>query len=152
MKPYIVKGFALVPVEVVVHVTARNDRAALSKAETLFKSGGRRYMVANSYDDSAIHDFRANEATEDTGLEPFLKTLEGVKGGPLTDADGAALSHIAKLPGWFELHDLPWQVRRPRYRLDRLVGMGVLQFRVVGKAPNLTPQWFYGITDKNTAE
>lgn len=45
----------------------------------------------------------------------------------------ADLEAYDRLPdGWFDLHAVPYQVRNPRWRCDRLVGLRALESRVVG--------------------
>ena len=58
---------------------------------------------------------------------------------PMTKADTEAL---ARLPdGWFALEAVSWQVRRPRFRCDRLVAAGALEWRVVGEVPFQWSEW-----------
>lgn len=49
----------------------------------------------------------------------------------LTRADREALARLPK-PDWFDWDKLHHMVKRPQYRCDRLVQLGVLETRVVG--------------------
>jgi hypothetical protein len=50
-------------------------------------------------------------------------------GSTLTAADDNALSHIPE--GWFRVTDLPYNVRAPYARCERLTRKGMLETRVV---------------------
>lgn len=56
-KPWVVKGIAMVPVEVEMVVMARTSEIAENIAQAKFKACPRDYIVANSYDDSSAHDW-----------------------------------------------------------------------------------------------
>jgi hypothetical protein len=57
----------------------------------------------------------------------------------LTEAD---LETLCLCPdGWFDAHDLPPGVKRCRYRCDRLLALGMVESRVVGKFPILTTEY-----------
>lgn len=67
MKRFRVKGYALVPVEIAMEVVAQNEAQAKQQAEMIFKrpSTKRQQLIVPGTDDElAVHDFRANEATE----------------------------------------------------------------------------------------
>ena len=58
----------------------------------------------------------------------------------LTDADKYALERMPD-EGWFSEHDLPAVIRCPRYRCERLVEKGVLEWEVIGQYPQLESRW-----------
>lgn len=64
MKTFVVKGYAMIPVEVEITVQARGEASAGRKAERDFKSLGRKAIVPGSADEGAVHDFRWSSAEE----------------------------------------------------------------------------------------
>lgn len=50
---------------------------------------------------------------------------------------------VAAMPAvdWFIAERLPHTVRSPRYRCDRLVDLGILERRVVGRIPHLRTEF-----------
>lgn len=58
----------------------------------------------------------------------------------LTDADRYALKRLPD-EGWFNLTAVPYTVKNPRFRCDRLVKLGALKSRVVGAWPYLQTEW-----------
>lgn len=64
--------------------------------------------------------------------------VKGVE--PLTKADEAAFA-ILPAEGWFSIHKVPYLVRNPRWRCDRLVEKGVLESRVSGRPPTVFTEW-----------
>lgn len=65
--------------------------------------------------------------------------IEPVSSPTLTDADRYALKHLPA--GWFGLRRIPFLVRNPRWRCERLTEKGMLESRVVGKWPDTEAQW-----------
>lgn len=64
-----------------------------------------------------------------------------MKNKTLSEADKFAL---ARMPdeGWFSLDDVPYSIRCPAFRCERLTDRGMLEWRVIGDLPhNLTSQW-----------
>jgi hypothetical protein len=57
VKPWLVKGIAMVPVEVEMVVMARTAGVAEGIAQAKFRAMPRDYIVANSHDDSAAHSW-----------------------------------------------------------------------------------------------
>lgn len=60
--------------------------------------------------------------------------------GKSTKADEEALKLLPDSE-WFSLRKVPWQVRNPRYRCDRLTELGLLERRVVTNYPDIDTQW-----------
>lgn len=58
---------------------------------------------------------------------------------PLTKSDAEALSLLPE--GWFNVHDISYRVRNPRWRCDRLAAKGALEHRVSGRVPTLHSEW-----------
>ena len=66
MSKFRVTGIAMVPIEVVMEVEAIGRESALKLAELKFETNALsrwKWIVQNSHDDAAVHDFRAGEAT-----------------------------------------------------------------------------------------
>jgi hypothetical protein len=42
---------------------------------------------------------------------------------------------------WFGLRSVPFMVRNPRWRCDRLTEKGALESRIVGEWPHTNPEW-----------
>lgn len=55
---FTVRGFALVPIEVVVKVNAINETTARTAALRLFKKNALEYVVHNSEDYAAVFDWQ----------------------------------------------------------------------------------------------
>lgn len=58
----------------------------------------------------------------------------------LSTADVKALERMPD-EGWFDINDLPYSIRCPRYRCDRLVERGVLETQVTGEYPHLKSEY-----------
>lgn len=58
MTPYLVKGFAFVPVEVQIVVEAGNSRQAITIAKRKFKADKTAHIISNSEDYAAAFDWR----------------------------------------------------------------------------------------------
>lgn len=57
----------------------------------------------------------------------------------LTEADRDALEQMPS--GWFSADDLPYNIRCPRFRCERLRDRGKLEWRVVGQHPHLQSEY-----------
>ena len=57
----------------------------------------------------------------------------------LTKADTDALKQLPA--GWFTIHRVPFMVKNPRYRCDRLTMRGMLESRVQGTYPMFHTEW-----------
>lgn len=57
----------------------------------------------------------------------------------LTEADLHALKCMPDK--WFKASDLPFTIRCPRYRCERLTEKGVLDSRVIGEYPHFVSEW-----------
>jgi hypothetical protein len=69
IKTYRVTGYAMMPVQAEIFVDASSQDAALERAELAFKADEtkRRFIIKGSEDETAIHSFRASNATVSSG-------------------------------------------------------------------------------------
>jgi hypothetical protein len=58
----------------------------------------------------------------------------------LTEADKHTLSRLPE--GWFDLYDVPFSVRCPEFRLNRLVDRDLVKREIVGQYPDIR-RWRY---------
>jgi hypothetical protein len=57
----------------------------------------------------------------------------------ITDADRYALTKMPE--GWFKPGDLPYLVRSPHFRCQRLEQLGQLERRIMGEIPDLWSEY-----------
>ena len=57
----------------------------------------------------------------------------------MTEADKDALNRMPD--GWFEALSLPYMVKRPTYRCERLEKAGFISSRIVGVYPNIRREY-----------
>jgi hypothetical protein len=65
---------------------------------------------------------------------------QGIGESQLTEADRRALERLPD-GDWFSIHEVSYMVRCPRYRCDRLVEKGALEWRVTGEYPHLESEY-----------
>lgn len=64
MKTFLVKGIALVPVDIEVKIQAENQASAINEASDVRGRQLEMCIVAHSYGDDAVHSFVPHEAEE----------------------------------------------------------------------------------------